>query len=86
MTKNEREKIVTIWIRTMNNCEFYEKEGNTKMLLNEIGVLRGLYYVQNELGINICLYRHFEHFISIQNKETCKLRSKNKGEKIDKTN
>ena len=83
MNKKEIKKIQEIWIKTMNNCEFYEKERDTKKLLNEIGVLRGLYYVQDELGLNICLYRHFEHFISIQNAETCKLRSKKKGEKND---
>ena len=33
-----------LYDRTMNNCLFYEKEGNRKALLNEIGCLRGIAY------------------------------------------
>ena len=33
-----------LYDRTMNNCLFYEKEGNRKALLNELGCLRGIAY------------------------------------------
>ena len=55
-----------LWLRTLNNCNFYEKEGKVAHLLNEIGVLRGLAYVI-ELTGNCPHSEEFLHFIEIQN-------------------
>lgn len=38
------ENIIAIYNRTYNNCKFYYEQGNSKRLLNEIGVLRGIVY------------------------------------------
>lgn len=41
----KKEKILEqLYNRTMENCLLYEKEGNKKALLNEIGCLRGIAY------------------------------------------
>lgn len=40
----KRSVLIQLYNRTMNNCLFYEKEGNRKALLNEIGCLRGIAY------------------------------------------
>ena len=60
-------KVKEIFERTLNNCIFYENQGNGKRLLNEIGVLRGVAYVMDEMGI--CSHNQlFVHFIDLQNK------------------
>ncbi len=52
--------------RTMNNCRFYEREGRNTDLLNEVGVLRGLAYALEEVGI--CPHSdEFLHYIDVQN-------------------
>lgn len=52
--------------RTMNNCRFYEREERNTDLLNEVGVLRGLAYALEEVGV--CpLSDEFLHYIDVQN-------------------
>lgn len=38
--------------RTANNCDFYKREGMTEHLINEVGCLRGIMYVLDEIGID----------------------------------
>ena len=53
--------------RTMNNCRFYEQEGNELSLLNEIGVLRGLAYALDAFSSKDCYHSDdFIHFINRQ--------------------
>lgn len=60
------ETLEGIYKRTLNNCRFYEERKETKKLLNEIGVLRGISYACELAGI--CPHNEdLEHFISIQN-------------------
>lgn len=67
-TKKEREDIKQSFERTMNNCIFYETEGKTIALVNEIGVLRGLCYAMQILGIGSFNSEEFLHFIDVQQK------------------
>jgi hypothetical protein len=61
--------VIELLERTLTNCRFYEKEKDTKHLLNEIGVLRGIAYVLELTGQ--CPHtEEFLHFIEIQNKLT----------------
>lgn len=53
--------------RTLKNCAFYEKEGKTISLANEIGVLRGIGYCM-ELEGECPHTEEFMHFIEIQQK------------------
>lgn len=53
--------------RTLKNCSFYEKEGKTINLVNEIGVLRGIGYCM-ELEGECSHTEEFMHFIEIQQK------------------
>lgn len=46
--------IWNIYNRTKNNCLFYEKEGQTQSLLNEIGALRGVAYCVEATGGPCC--------------------------------
>lgn len=50
--------------RTLRNCRFYEKEGMTQCLLNEIGVLRGLAYALEAHGFNI-RFEEFLYYIAV---------------------
>lgn len=45
--------IKDVYERTMNNCKFYEKEGDkaSLSLLHEIGVLRGVAYCMEIIGM-----------------------------------
>ena len=54
--------------RTLKNCSFYEKEGKTINLVNEIGVLRGIGYYCMELEGECPHTEEFMHFIEIQKK------------------
>ena len=57
--------------RTLKNCEFYEREGKTVCLNNEIGVLRGLMYsMETILGYIPMNDDRTNHFIEVQN-ELC---------------
>ena len=59
--------VIGIYERTLNNCKVYEKEKNHKALLNEIGVLRGVAYVLDLVGV--CYHSEdFIHFIDLQEK------------------
>lgn len=60
------ENIMELFDRTMKNCKFYEGQNDTKGLLNEIGVLRGIAYCMESIGI--CPHSpDFTHFIDRQN-------------------
>ena len=50
MRKVKRE-LVASFVRTMNNCRFYEDEERLGHLLDEIGTLRGLAYALEAVGI-----------------------------------
>ena len=66
-TKREKEEIRKIFIRTLNNCYYYEENNKTISLANEIGVLRGLAYAVEVIGI--CPHTDdFLYFINIQQK------------------
>lgn len=45
--------IQAIYDRTYHNCEFYLSEGKEISLANEIGVLRGVAYCMEELGMDV---------------------------------
>lgn len=53
--------------RTLKNCAFYEKEGKTISLANEIGALRGIGYCM-ELEGECPHTEEYMHFIEIQQK------------------
>lgn len=57
-----------IYKQILRNCYFYEKEGNNKKLLNEIGALRGVAYCIESTSRDIKhADREFLRFIAIQN-------------------
>lgn len=47
------EPIKEIYFRTWKNCKFYEEQGDTLSLLNEIGVLRGVSYALDAINCNM---------------------------------
>ena len=55
-----------LYIRTLNNCLFYEREQKWLRLLNEIGVLRGIVYCLEGCGENFPADETFLHFIELQ--------------------
>lgn len=59
-------KLLKIFVRTLNNCRFYEKEKRRLFLLNEIGVLRGIAYALEAVGIHQ-YPGEFGHYIDVQN-------------------
>ena len=60
--------LLQLFDRTMRNCLFYEKEGKTNCLLNEIGVLRGIDYVLCEVGYFFHItHKDLYRLIDIQN-------------------
>ena len=64
-------KLLDLYKRTLNNCQFYENEKKPLKLLNEIGVLRGIAYCMTDAaGMKLELmtqtYEVFLHFIEIQ--------------------
>jgi len=66
MENAEKEKLLEIFNRTMQNCEFYEAEKQDTKLLNEIGCLRGIAYCLESVGI--CPHSEkFLYYINIQN-------------------
>ena len=66
-TKREKEEIRKIFIRTLNNCCYYEENNKTISLANEIGVLRGVAYTMEVVGL--CPHTDsFLHYIDIQQK------------------
>lgn len=59
-----KNKLMSIYMRTLNNCVFYEKRNDKLHLLSEIGCLRGVAYCLEESGI--CVHDDlFLHFIDI---------------------
>ena len=60
------ETMMDIYHRTLNNCRFYEKENDKKSLLNEIGVLRGIFYCLQCVGVAPD-DEELDHFIELQN-------------------
>lgn len=67
-TKKEKEEIRKIFIRTIGNCCWYEKENKTISLVNEIGVLRGVGYAMESIGLCPHVDMHFMYFIDLQQK------------------
>ena len=65
-----QETMMSIYMRTLNNCKFYQKKEMKSSLLNEIGVLRGVTYCLELAGFNIYDLPEFIEFIGIQNKLT----------------
>lgn len=65
------DSIFDVYERTKNNIRFYQREGDEKLLLNEIGCLRGVVY---SLGILLGCEdyvpedKELLYFIDIQNK------------------
>ena len=57
-----------LYNRTMNNCDFYKSENNAAALLNEIGVLRGIGYCMDAIGITVEDTPRFAGMIIEQNK------------------
>ena len=47
----KKSNIQAIYDRTLRNCMFYLSEGKEISLANEIGVLRGIVYCMEELGM-----------------------------------
>lgn len=67
MTRKEKKEITLLFDRTIDNCYFYERNNETISLVNEIGVLRGLGYAMEALGL--CPYNDlFLYYIDIQEK------------------
>lgn len=62
----KNKKIKKLYDNTLKNCRFYLKENMNKRLLNEIGVLKGLFYVLELHNINVANDEFF-NFIKIQN-------------------
>ncbi len=63
----EGETFTDIFERTLRNCEFYEKEKKPNALCNEIGVLRGIMYCMEIVGI--CPHTDKAmHYIEMQEK------------------
>lgn len=63
----ERETFLDIFDRTIKNCEYFAKEGKSMSLSNEIGVLRGIAYCMEIVGL--CPHtEEFAHFIELQEK------------------
>lgn len=67
-TKREKEDIKQSFERTLRNCYFYEKENKTISLANEIGVLRGIAYTMQTIGICPHDTDAFIYFIDVQQK------------------
>lgn len=66
MEKTLLDNICEIYERTLNNCIFYEQENKPIHLNNEIGVLRGIYYSSETIGIHFLREDEFRHFIKVQ--------------------
>lgn len=49
--------------RTANNCDYYKREGMTEHLINEVGCLRGIMYVADEIGIEYPLNLYYKFYI-----------------------
>lgn len=71
-TKREEEEIRKVFIRTIGNCCWYESKGDKVSLLNEIGVLRGVRYAMDSIGlcphVDVYFDIHFMYFIDLQQK------------------
>lgn len=61
--------MIEAYNNTLKNCKFYEEQGNKNALLNEIGVLRGIFYCMEIAGIKglNTLVKDFNYYIDIQN-------------------
>lgn len=62
---NIQSKIISLFDRTYRNCIYYSEEGKDFSLANEIGVLRGIAYCMEVVGL--CPHTdRFLKFIEIQ--------------------
>ena len=60
-----KENLEEIFQRTENNCRYYEEKKKMNSLLNEIGVLRGISYAMESVGL--CPHtEEFLRFIEVQ--------------------
>jgi len=48
--KSNRERMIEVYERTLNNIAYFESNGMERKLLNEIGVLRGVAYCLEDTG------------------------------------
>ena len=62
-----KDKFMALYTRTLENCKFYEDIGQAKKLHNEIGVLRGIAYCLEEIGVDPRTLPELVRFIDIQN-------------------
>lgn len=62
-----KKKLLSLYDRTLKNCEFYERENDKIHLLAEIGCLRGISYCLEENGINTFELSGLMYFINISN-------------------
>ncbi len=46
------------------NCDFYKTKGKTEHYKNEIGVLRGIMYVMDEIGIEYPRELYYKAYVS----------------------
>ena len=59
--------LLQLFDRTMTNCLFYENEGKTNCLLNEIGVLRGIAYTLEAVGyVYHRTHKDYDRLIGVQ--------------------
>ena len=66
-TRKEKTEIIQVFERTLNNCRYYEKNNKTISLANEIGVLRGVAYTMEAVGL--CPHTDsFLYYIDVQQK------------------
>ena len=59
--------LMSLYNRTLKNCEFYEKENNTACLLSEIGCLRGIAYCMELSGADPVQLHGLQYFIEVSN-------------------
>lgn len=75
------ETVMEIYERTYRNCVFYRNEGHEIALLNEIGVLRGIFYCLEAIVGEKNVYRLVDYaaFVEMINEQQ---RMKNEGAKV----
>lgn len=68
---SHREKLLTVYTRTLKNCLYYWEEGKPAALLNEIGVLRGCVYALEQIvgENNIFDYIQYDLFSKLIDKQ-----------------
>lgn len=62
-----KEKMMALYMRTLENCKYYEKQKDNFNLISEIGCLRGIAYCIEESGTDPLSLPDLMHFIRISN-------------------